>query len=130
MPFFTNCEIEIYEYNETSETDEDGEPIVKYIFTGLYPADFQNQSLSAMQTNGSIQLESGKILTDLYKVYLDKDVPVSDKAILKIKDKPDTYTILGSPLPNEHNLGLGHLKLTLQKERFPRELPAKDDFNE
>lgn len=121
MVFFPNCEIEIFEHKELEELDEDGEPLYEYTYIGSKKGDFQQYK------NGSIQLESGKILTDLYKIYLDKNVEITDKAILRVKGKEDTYVILGSPQYNEHGLGIGHLKLNVQKERKPTKLPLVDD---
>lgn len=126
MPFFTNCQIEIFEYAETAETDEDNEPLIEYVYKDSIPADIQPHTLNSTR-GGDNQLESGKIITDLYKIYLDKNVEITDKAILRVKGKEDTYVILGSPQYNEHGLGIGHLKLNVQKERKPTKLPTVDD---
>lgn len=117
MPFFPNCEIEIFEYNEKPEKDEDGEHLFEYVYKGFSKADLQPNK------NNNIQLENGKILTDIYKIYIDKSVEITDKAILRVKGKPETYAILGSPQYNDHGLGIGHLKINAQKQRIPTKLP-------
>lgn len=110
-PFFINATIELYEYTEEEEYDVYGEPIINYEKTGEYPCDWQTLS-----TRDS-QLMFGKILNNTFKIFLDIDVPVNDKMMIKRKGEQDTYMVIGSPQKYEHFLR--HQELTIQKTRKP-----------
>ena len=108
-PFFPNCTIEYYEYTEEEEYDVYGEPIVSYEKRGECVSDFQ--PLSSRDS----QLMFGKILNDTFKIFVDYDVPLNDKMMIKKQGQPDTYMILGGPLKYDHFLR--HQELTVQKTR-------------
>ena len=107
-PFFINATIELYDYTEKEEYDVYGEPIVSYEKVGEYPCDWQTLS-----TRDS-QLMFGKILNDTFKIFLDINVPVNDKMLIRRKG---TYMVIGSPQKYEHFLR--HQELTIQRTRKP-----------
>lgn len=111
MPFFINSEVELYEYSENEEYDVYGEPTVSYTLIGTYPCDFQALS------NKDSQMMFGKILTDTFKLFLDLEVPITDKMMIKKKGEPDTYMLIGSPL--KYNHFLKHQEVTIQRTRKP-----------
>ena len=108
-PFFPNCKIELYDYSENEEYDIYGEPIVSYEKTGEYVCDFQ--TLSSRDS----MLMFGKILNDTFKLFLDINVPITDKMMVKKKGEPYTYMIIGSPQKSDHFLK--HQEVTVQKTR-------------
>lgn len=108
-PFFPNCRIELYEYVENEEYDIYGEPLVSYNLVGTYVCDFQTQS-----TRDQL-LMYGKILNDTFKLFLDIDVPINDKMIIKKQGEDDTYVLIGSPQKYDHFLK--HQEVTVQKTR-------------
>ena len=108
-PFFPNCKIELYDYSENEEYDIYGEPIVSYEKTGEYVCDFQ--TLSSRDS----MLMFGKILNDTFKLFLDINVPITDKMMVKKKGEPYTYMIIGSPQKYDHFLK--HQEVTVQKTR-------------
>ena len=57
----------------------------------------------------------GKILTDTYKLFLDYDVPITDKMMVKKEGEDDTYVLIGSPQKYDHFLK--HQEITIQKTR-------------
>ena len=116
-PFFINSEIELYEYIENEEYDIYGEPLVSYELVGSYPCDFQALS------NRDSQLMFGKILTDTFKLFLDINVPIHDKMMVKRKGEPTTYMIIGSPLKYDHFLK--HQEVVIQKTRKPWDLTSQ-----
>lgn len=119
MPFFPNKTIELWEYTEETDVDIYGELIRTYTKVGEYPVDFQIKSSNESEET------YGEIRTDTYKAYFDITVPLTDSMILKIKDKPDTYEIIGSVIVNDHILH--HKKVELQKQRKPTILTSGDD---
>lgn len=116
-PFFINCEVELYDYTEKEEYDVYGEPIVSYEKIGTYPCDFQALS------NRDSQLMFGKILTDTFKLFLDIDVPITDKMMVKKVGEEDTYVLIGSPQRFDHFLK--HQEITIQKTRKQWELTSQ-----
>lgn len=116
-PFFPNCEIELYEYTENEEYDIYGEPKVSYEKVGTYVCDFQTQG------NRDNQMMFGKILNDTFKLFIDYDVPIHDRMMIKKKGEEDTYMILGSPQKYDHFLK--HQEVTVQKTRKQWELTSQ-----
>ena len=110
-PFFPNCTIELDDYTENEEYDVYGEPIVSYEKVGEYVCDFQTLS------NRDSQLMFGKILNDTFKLFLDFDVPITDKMMIKKKGENNTYMLIGSPQKYDHFLR--HQEVTVQKTRKP-----------
>ena len=108
-PFFPNCIIELYEYTENDGYDVYGEPLVSFEKVSECPTDFQ--TLSSRDS----QLMFGKILNDTFKLFIDYDVPIHDKMIIKKKGEEDTYMIIGSPQKYDHFLK--HQEVTIQKTR-------------
>ncbi len=116
MVFFPNEMLELWEYSENeNEPNFFGETTHEYNYIGTYQCDFQ-----PMSPKDSLN-EFGKILEDGYKIYLDIDVPITDTMILRLEGKPDTYSITGSPIINNHNI-VSHIKVVVQKQRQPTEL--------
>lgn len=116
-PFFPNCTIEYYEYTENEEYDVYGEPLVSHEKTGECICDFQPQGTRDQQ------LMFGKILTDTFKLFIDINIPIHDRMIIKKKGEPDTYQIIGSPQKYDHFLK--HQELTVQKTRKPWQLTSQ-----
>jgi len=113
MVFFPNHELELWEYTETDELDSYLEPKKTYTLIKTIPCDFQ-----PMSTAETLK-EFGEIRTDTYKVYVDLNEPVTDTMILRISGKPDTYSITGSIITNNHLPIVHHTKLIIQKTRKP-----------
>lgn len=116
MVFFPNKTIELWEYTEKDEVDVYGEPIIQYELIGTYPVDIQPKSPSETKK------EYGEILTDVYKIYLDINTPITHTMLLRLTNEPDTYEILGSPMFNNHVLP--HIKVEIQKQRKPTQLES------
>lgn len=115
MPFFPNETIELWEYTETdTPINLLGEVEQEYNIVTEVLCDIQ-----PLSPQDSIR-SYGKILQDTYKIYLDKNVPITDTMILRIKGKPDTYKINGSPMNNNHILP--HKKIIVKKQRQPTPL--------
>ena len=110
-PFFPHCTIEYYQYTENEEYDVYGEPIVSYEKAGECICDFQ--PLSSKDS----QMMFGKILNDTFKLFIEYNIPVTDKMMIKKKDEPKTYMIVGGPLRYDHFLR--HQEMTVQKTRKP-----------
>lgn len=115
MVFFPNEKLELWEYSESEIPNVYGETTREYEYIGTYPCDFQPLS----QKDG-VQ-EYGKTLEDAYKIYLDINVPITDTMILRLKGKPETYSITGTPIHNNHNI-ISHIKVIVQKQRQPMSL--------
>lgn len=116
MVFFPNQELELWEYQETSELDSYGNPKKEYCLITTVPCDFQSMT---QQDNLK---EFGEILEDTYKIYLDHTVEVTPSMILRIKGEPDTYEIIGTPIDNNHLVPVMHKKIEVQKQRKPTKL--------
>ena len=116
MVFFPNEKVELWEYSEEGEIPNFyGEIIASYNLIGVYQVDFQPASQKdTMQ-------EYGKTLEDTYKMYLNIDTPITDTMILRLVGKKDTYSIVGTPIFNNHNV-LNHIKVIVQKQRQPTKL--------
>lgn len=113
MVFFPNERLELWEYYENENIlNGYGEPKPEYNFVGVYECDFQ-----PMTPKDSLK-EYGEILEDGYKIYLNIDVPITSSMILRLEGKPETYTIVGTPIRNNHNI-VSHIKVVVQKERKP-----------
>ena len=92
MVYFPNCEIEIYEPSETPEICcYTGELKDTWTLITIVEADFQPI------TPKDTQVEYGKLLEDTYKIYVDLEVPVTDKSLIKIVGEEPTYEVTGSP---------------------------------
>lgn len=116
MVFFKNEMLELWDYSENDNIPNFfGETTSEYNYVGTYPCDFQT-----MTPKDSMN-EFGKVLEDGYKIYLDIDVPVNDKMILRLEGKVETYSITGTPIINNHNI-IPHIKLVVQKQRKPTKL--------
>ena len=115
MVFFPNEELELWEYKDSEvQYNVYGEPEEEYTLTDVVSCDIQ--SMSPQDNIKSF----GKILQDTYKIYLNKDVHITDTMILRIHGKPDTYKITGSPMINNHILH--HKKIIVKKQRKPTPL--------
>lgn len=123
MVFFPNEKIELWEYQDSEiKYNIYGEPEEEYILKTIVSCDIQ-----PMSPQDNIK-SFGKILQDTYKIYLDKNTPITDTMIIRIVGKPDTYKITGTPMLNNHLLH--HKKVILKKQRKPTPLPdtiTKDD---
>ena len=117
MVFFPNETLEIFEYKETGELNSYLEPKKEYVLKETVPCDFQ-----VMSPNDNLR-EFGELLEDTYKIYIDKDIEINPKMLLRIQGKPDTYSIQGTPINNNHLLPIvQHKKIIVQKERKPTEV--------
>lgn len=123
MVFFPNEKIELWEYQD-SETKYNiyGEPEEEYKLATVVPCDIQ-----PMSPQDNIK-SFGKILQDTYKMYLDKNIPITDTMIIRVVGKPDTYKITGTPMLNNHLLH--HKKIILKKQRKPTILKKEEDEEE
>lgn len=116
MVFFPNEKVELWEYNEDGEIPNFfGETIIQYTHIGTFDVDFQPASQKDAMN------DYGKTLEDTYKLYLDLSVPITDTMILRLVGKPDTYSIVGTPIFNNHNV-VPHIKVIVQKQRQPTKL--------
>lgn len=116
MVFFSNEKLELWEYHENSDKPNFfGETTSEYEYVGTYACDFQ-----PLSQKDSYQ-EFGKTLEDAYKIYLDLNVPITDTMILRLEGKPETYSVTGTPIHNNHNI-LNHIKVIVQKQRQPAKL--------
>lgn len=109
MPFFDNCQLELWEPIKINEYNDYGEQIINHVLIDTVPADFQ-----PLSPESSIRM-FGKILQDTYKVYLNMNVNVTDKTICRIVGESTTYELIGSPMTN-NNL-LHHKKILIRKQR-------------
>lgn len=114
--FFKPDNVELWAYTESNTVNMYGEPEVTYTLIGTYPCDFQ--PINAADT----VKEFGKLLEDTYRIFLDYNVPVNDKMILRIVGSSDTYELIGSPSIFKTTI-LKHIELTVQKQRKPHNLP-------
>lgn len=116
MVFFPNEKIELWEYQDSKiKYNIYGEPEEEYVLKTIVSCDIQ-----PMSPQDNIK-SFGKILQDTYKIYLDKNTPITDTMIIRIVGKPDTYKITGTPMLNNHLLH--HKKVILKKQRKPTPLP-------
>lgn len=114
MVYFPNVELELYDYTESlTEFNPYYEPLREYSLVETVPCNFQ-----PMTPNDSLK-EFGEILTDTYKAIIDFDVDVNPRMLVKVKGKPDTYEITGTPMVNTHFTPTRHTKLILKKQRKP-----------
>ena len=117
MVFFPNCEIELWDYDEDDALlDIYGEVEQYYVLVEIVECDFQSLS------NQDSMKEFGKVLEDTYKIYLDVDVEINDRMIIRKVDEPWTYEIKGTPNNNNHFNIAQHKKVILQKQRKPVKL--------
>lgn len=117
MVFFPNHKLELWDYTESStEFNSYLEPKKEYHLQETIPCDFQ-----PMSAKDSLQ-EFGEILEDTFKVYIDSNVEINPKMILRLTGEIDTYEILGTPMNNNHLLHVQHIKLVLKKQRKPTRL--------
>lgn len=112
MVFFPNEKLELWEYSESEIPNVYGETTREYKYIGVYTCDFQPLSQK------DSMMEFGKVLQDAYKIYLDIDVPITDTMILRLQGKPETYSIRGTPIHNNHNI-ISHIKVIVEKQRQP-----------
>lgn len=110
--FFKSDTVELWDYTETETVNVYGEPEVSYNLIGSYPCNFQ-----PITVNDSIK-EFGKVLEDTYRIFLEHNVPVTSKMILKIVGQEDTYEVIGSPSIFKTTI-LKHIEVTVQKQRKP-----------
>ena len=114
MVYFPNEELELYTYVESStEFNAYYEPIREYVLQETVPCNIQPLSPS-----DSLK-EYGEILTDTFKVIINSNVDISASMIIKIKGKPETYEIQGSPMINTHFAPTKHTKIVIRKQRKP-----------
>lgn len=122
MVYFPNVELELYSYTESlTEFNSYYEPKREYTLIDTVPCNFQ-----PMTPNDSLK-EFGEILTDTYKAIIDYNVSVDPKMLVKVKGKPDTYEIVGTPMTNTHFNPTKHTKLVLRKQRKPSQVVVPDD---
>jgi hypothetical protein len=127
MVYFPNQQLEIYEYNETSdELTPYKEPKAKYTYSKTIPVDFQTINDTDMNS------ETGEILTDTYKAYVSENTIIKPGTKFKLQGKPDTYALIGHETLNNHFTPTQHVKLILQMERQPSKLikPEISDKND
>lgn len=113
MVFFPNEKLELYQYTETTEMNYYMEPKHEYRYHSTVPCDFQSM------TPSDDLKEFGEIQEDTYKIYVDKNTPVTHSMVLKLEDKPDTYEITGMVTLNNHLPIVNHIKLVVRKHRKP-----------
>lgn len=117
MVFFPNETLEIFEYTETGELNSYLEPKKEYVLKETVPCDFQ-----VMTPNNNLR-EFGEVMEDTYKIYIEKEVEIDSSMILRLQGKPDTYSIQGTPIHNNHLLPIvQHKKIVVQKERKPTQV--------
>ena len=122
MVFFPNCEIELWDYTEDDVLPNIyGEVEQYYVLVDVVECDFQNLS------NQDSLKEFGKILQDTYKLYLDVNVPINDRMIIRKVGEKWTYEIKGTPMTNFHFDITNHKKIIVQKHRKPLKLEKYDD---
>ena len=114
MVFFPNEMIELWEYTETGGVDAFLDDDFTYVLEDTVKCDIQ-----PMSPKDSL-MEFGKILEDTFKIYIDKDVHITDTMVLRIVGKKDTFKIIGSPMCNNHILP--HIKIVVQRQRKPLRL--------
>ena len=120
MVFFPNQNLELFEYTETQELNSYLEPKKEYTYTTTIPCDFQ-----VMTPNDSLK-EFGEIIEDTYKIYVDKDAPITSSMILRIEGEEDTYEIQGDVINNNHLLPVQHKKLVVKKQRKPTKVVKQE----
>lgn len=117
MVFFPNCEIELWDYDEDDALPNIyGEVEQHYVLVEIVECDFQSLS------NQDSMREFGKILEDTYKLYLDDDVEINDRMIIRRVGESWTYAIKGTPNTNTHFDIVNHKKVIVQKHRKPLKL--------
>lgn len=122
MVYFPNEELELYIYSEsTTEFNSYYEPLQEYTLFNTVPCNIQ-----PMSPNDTLK-EYGEILTDTYKVIIDSDVEINSSMLVKVKGKPDTYEIQGSPMKNIHFSPTKHIKIILKKQRKPTKVNTNDE---
>lgn len=120
MVYFPNEELELYDYSESlTDFNSYGEPLKEYSLADTVPCNFQ-----PMSPNDSLK-EFGEVLTDTYKVIIDSGVDVNPRMLVRVKGKPDTYEILGTPMVNTHFAPTKHIKLVLKKQRKPTKVDLR-----
>ena len=113
MPYFTNTQLHIYNYHETTEYNIYGENKKEYIHDRSIPCDF-------LPLNPTESLhEYGEILQDTYKCYINENEDIPSTSIFKIDDNPETYTLTGSPVHYNYLPAANHKKLFLKRTRKP-----------
>lgn len=116
MPFFNNIKIELWSLTTSNNYDLYGNLKNNYTLTDTVIADLQPL------TNREQMQTFGKILQDTYKVYLDKNVQLTDTMILRVVGEQTTYKIVGSPMTYNHLLPASHNKIIIEKQRQPTKL--------
>ena len=117
MVYFPNVNIELWDYTEsTTEFNPYYEPLKEYSLTNTVPGNLQPMSPNEMLK------EFGEILTDTYKIIIDSDVNISPSMLIRVKDQPDTYEIVGTPMVNTHFAPTSHTKIVVKKQRKPTPL--------
>lgn len=107
MPvFFPNEQIELYSYNSDGYDYHGSKD--EYILREVVMGNFQ-------PLNDSSNLkDSGKILTDTFKLILDENTEIHDTDLIKVNGLE--YEIVGSPENWNHGL-LPHKEVSLQRLR-------------
>ena len=109
MVFFKNTTIELYSYKDEQDYDEYGEKQGDYEYRDKVKVD-----MHPVSAQDSME-QFGKIVQDTFKVYLPYNTTIHDTDIIKIENKPETYTIKGSSLVWDHILK--HKKIIIEKQR-------------
>ena len=94
MVYFPNCQIEIYEEQETNEYDEyTGELASDWVLIDSLDVDFQRL------THTEQQEVWGKEVKDTFKVYVPLDTKINNRCIVKIIGDIEkrTFDVIGEP---------------------------------
>ena len=111
-PFFPNMTMEIYTYTDSKDSDAYGNPKKEYVYRETVQVDFQASSRK------DTLLQSGEILQDVYKLYMDSNITINENDIFK-DENGNTYTIIGSPILNSRFKLTKHLKIEVQRTNKP-----------
>lgn len=94
MVYFPNCQIEIYEEQETEEYDDyTGELKSEYILIDKLHVDFQRLNQEEQQQ------EWGKEIKDTFKIYVPLKTHINNRCIVKIINDIEerTFDVIGEP---------------------------------
>lgn len=112
MPYFPNTTLKQYNYSESSELDDYGNPVETYVYLRDVRVDFQQASEKDRLTS------AGELLQDVYRIFMDISLSVEPNDIFK-DTNGDTYTIIGSPVVNNRFVATQHKKIIVQKTNKP-----------
>ncbi len=110
--YFPNTTMDIFTYTDLAETDAYGNSKKGYIYRETVQVDFQASSRK------DTLLQSGEILQDVYKLYMDSNITINENDIFK-DENGNTYTIIGTPILNNRFKLTKHLKIEVQRTNKP-----------